>query len=147
VALVLITEGNSTKRSTGLTAPGRAAAKGAPAAKTISRLVLRPAGSDKSAVGAGAVMRQAGGLVLLLQARGLTPNAGDSYAVWLYNAPGDDRLLGFVSPAVGSDGTFSSGAALPRDAVRFQTLLITRETSARPSKPGPAVLRSKLSLG
>jgi hypothetical protein len=84
--------------------------------------------------------------LLLLQARGLRPNHGDSYAVWLFNTPTDSRLLGFVSPLVGPDGTFSSGISLPDDAVRFRTLVVTRETRPRPSVPGQSILRSPLSL-
>ena len=72
---------------------------------------------------------------------------GTSYAVWLFNTEVDSRLLGFVSPPVGADGTFSSGTALPDDAVRFHEVLVTRETTASPKQPGEVVLRSVLSLG
>jgi hypothetical protein len=51
-----------------------------------------------------------------------------------------------VSPAVGADGTFSSGAPLPDDAVRFHTLLITLEQASQPTAPGQPVLRGALSL-
>jgi hypothetical protein len=111
--------------------------------------VLAPAGSDRNALGAGDLIRQkSGGLLLLLQAHGLAANShGDSYAVWLFNAPGDARLLGFVSPGVGAAGTFSSGVTLPDDAFRFHTLIVTLEQSSQPTTPGRAVLRAPLSLG
>jgi len=115
-------------------------------AQTLRRLVLAPTSSDRSALGAGAVVRQDGSLLLLLQARGLSPNHGNSYAVWLFNSSGDARLLGFVSPQVGPAGTFSSGVTLPNDAIRFHSLIVTRETSPSPLSPGPTVLRSPLSL-
>jgi hypothetical protein len=115
--------------------------------RTIKRLVLSPAGTDRAALGAAAIVRPArGGLVLMLQGRGLPANQNDSYAVWLFNKPGDSRLLGFISPAVGATGTFSSGTPLPNDAVHFRELIVTLETTSRPVVPGPAVLKARLRL-
>jgi hypothetical protein len=114
---------------------------------TFRKLVLQPAGSNRNALGAADLVRQRGGSVLLLlQARGLQPNRHNAYAVWLFNTPGDARLLGFVSPAVGATGTFSSGVQLPDDAFRFRDLIVTLERSSQPTTPGPAVLRAALSL-
>jgi hypothetical protein len=132
----------------GSSSPRPAASTGHPG-QTLRRLVLAPAGSDRNALGAGEVIRQKGsGLLLLLQAHGLRANGHhDSYAVWLFNSPGDARLLGFVSPGVGAAGTFSSGVTLPDDAVRFHALIVTLEQSSQPTTPGPTVLRAPLSLG
>ena len=114
--------------------------------QTIRRLTFAPTSADPNALGAGAVVRHGGSLSLLLQARGLAANHGDSYGVWLFNTPIDARLLGFVSPPVGSAGTFSSGVSLPDDAIRFRSLIVTREKSTRPASPGPMVLHASLSL-
>jgi hypothetical protein len=84
--------------------------------------------------------------LLLLGAQGLAPNRHDAYAVWLFNSPTDARLLGFVSPAVGRSGTFSSSVTLPTDAPRFHSLIITIERSAQPTRPGQIVLRALLAL-
>jgi hypothetical protein len=144
VALILLA--NQTTHKSSRTHAARSARSQPNGAQTLHRLVLQPAGPDRAAFGAGAIVRQGGTLLLLLQARGLRPNHGDSYAVWLFNTPTDSRLLGFVSPLVGPDGTFSSGISLPDDAVRFRTLVVTRETRPRPSVPGQSILRSPLSL-
>jgi Anti-sigma-K factor rskA, C-terminal len=114
--------------------------------QTLRRLVLAPTNSDRDALGAGAIVRQDGSLLLMLQARGLAPNHGNSYAVWLFNNSGDARLLGFVSPQVGTAGTFSSGVTLPDDAIRFHSVIVTRESSPTPVSPGQTVLHSPLSL-
>jgi hypothetical protein len=115
-------------------------------AKAVHRLVLIGSASSQNASGTGAVTVQHGQVLLLLRARGLAPNDHDFYGVWLYNSPGDARLLGFVSPPVGTAGTFSSNVRLPDDAAHFHALIITRETTDLPSNPGPTVLRSQLSL-
>jgi hypothetical protein len=140
VVLIIVLSGSS---------PTRPAAPTGHPGRTLRRLVLAPAGSDRKALGAADVIRQKGGsLLLLLQAHGLAPNTSrDSYAVWLFNAPGDARLLGFVSPGVGAAGTFSSGVTLPHDASRFHALIVTLERTSEPTTPGPAVLRAPLSLG
>jgi hypothetical protein len=115
-------------------------------AKTVRRLLLTAVPSGSKAFGSGAVISQHGKLLLLLQARGLTANRHNSYAVWLYNAASDARLLGFVSPPVGAAGTFSSSVPLPDDAARFHSLIVTDESSDLPKQPGQPVLRSPLSL-
>jgi hypothetical protein len=114
--------------------------------QTSSRLTLSPAGSQPGASGVGAVVRQNGNLTLLLQARGLRPNHGTYYAVWLYNSGIDAELLGLVSPRVGAAGTFSSGTALPDDAVRFHQLAVTLEATQQPARPGRLVMTSPLNV-
>ena len=124
VVLIIVLSGSSTARPSGSTGhPGQ----------PLRKLVLAPAGSDRNALGAGDVIRQkGGGLLLLLQAHGLAANShGDSYAVWLFNAPGDARLLGFVSPGVGAAGTFSSGVTAARRRVPFPRA--GRDARANPS--------------
>lgn len=116
------------------------------AAQTIRRLILRPVATARETVASGAVVRQPHGLLLLLNGRGMPPNNGDSYGVWLSNGGVDSQLLGFISPNVGAAGTFATGTMLPPDAVRFRGLLITRETRQSPARPGPVVLHGELSL-
>ena len=146
VALVLGSGSSSGPKSATTTSQsGKRTSK--PAGRTLKRLVLQSTGRDPKAAGAGAVVEQGNSTLLLLEARGLAPNRHNSYAVWLYNTPVDSRLLGFVSPAVSSAGTFSSGTPLPDDAVRFGQVLITLETLPRPTRPGPTVLHSRLTLG
>jgi hypothetical protein len=103
--------------------------------------VLAPTAANRGALAVATIVRQGSGLVLALHAQGLRPNSGDAYAVWLENPPADARLLGFVSPLVAADGSFSAGVRLPADAGRFHVLVVTRERGAgRPTRPGPAVV-------
>ncbi|MDQ6605527.1 MAG: anti-sigma factor, partial [Actinomycetota bacterium] len=125
----------------------RAPAFATEAGRTLKRLMLSPAGTDRNAFGAAAIVRPARGtLRLVLRGRGLPANQNDSYAVWLFNTPGDARLLGFISPGVGAAGTFSSGTPLPTDVARFRELIVTLETTSRPPAPGQAVLKAPLRL-
>jgi hypothetical protein len=149
-ALLLITGTSANKRP--LARP--AAARSLPAvalpprgagAQTLRQVVLAPTAADRGALAVATIVRQGSGLVLALRAHGLRPNSGDAYAVWLENPPGDARLLGFVSPLVGADGSFSAGVRLPADAGRFHVLAVTRERGAgRPTRPGPTVVSGSL---
>jgi hypothetical protein len=135
VAIILVAGGGSSNGPSG----------GHPT-RAIAKLALKPTGSNPNASGTGSLVRQKGGLLLLLTARGLAPNRHDAYAVWLFNSPADARLLGFVSPAVGATGRFASGVTLPGDASRFHSLIVTLERSSRPMTPGQTVLRTPLAL-
>ncbi len=146
VAFVLLAGGSTRSRLPAL--PSVVKRKGSAKApgRTLHRLVLLPAGSDKRAFGAATILSQGTSMLLLLQGRGLRPNGHNSYGVWLFNTPGDARLLGFISPPVGRGGTFSSGTTLPQDAVRFHSVIVTQETKTSPSSPGSVVLRAVLAF-
>lgn len=152
VAVVLIATGGSSspaRPNSASTTPANSASSTTPstgAGKTIRHLVLTGTASGQNAFGAGAVVSQHGGLLLLLQARGLAPNHHNFYGVWLYNSQQDAKLLGFVAPPVGAAGTFSSSVALPADATRFHSVIVTVEPTDLSKVPGTAVLRSPLSV-
>jgi len=48
---------------------------------------------------------------------------------------------------VGADGRLQGGALLPSNAGQYHTMLLTRETNERPTKPGPVVLSGPFNLG
>lgn len=110
----------------------------------LARMTLAPTTVQPTAGGSAAVMRSGARLVLLIQAHGLAPNGHDVYAVWLNTSGGSNQLLGLVAPPVGRAGTFSSGAALPGNALSFSSLLLTRETTTRPARPGQLILSSPI---
>ena len=68
------------------------------------------------------------------------------YAIWLYNSPTSAQAVS-KSPPVGSDHRLAGGAALPSNAGEFREVLLTRETSTRPTHPGPVVLHGHFTLG
>ena len=76
------------------------------------------------------------------------------YAVWFTKAGAKPRRLGFAQTQVGSDGVLTTGGPQKRDESAFPTwfatyekVLITRETSAKATKPGPVVLEGSLPAG
>jgi hypothetical protein len=85
---------------------------------------------------------------ITVTAIGLAPNTHrNAYAIWLYTSPPDSRLLGFVNPAVRSNGRLSAAGALPRNAQRYAHIIVTLEDQPSPKVPGKVVLEGRLLLG
>jgi hypothetical protein len=155
VAVILIASSGSSNRHTS-SAPTSASAStptsttattSTTAAKPIAQVnLLSPAGGKKT-VGVAEVIKQGSNVGLVIVARGVPANTShDAYAVWLYNSPSDSHILGFVNPAVKTDGKLQTEGVLPADASHFKHLLVTLETQAKPSAPGTIVLTGVLNL-
>ena len=78
-----------------------------------------------------------------------------NYAVWLYNSPTDAQRLGFAPP-IAADGRLAAGVdaaqiqqkaerdrvtRLMNDLYNYKSLVVTRESDARPTRPGPSSSR------
>ena len=167
VAVVIIAGGGgggaSKAATTGATGP--AAAKTATGSKTSTtpsgtpangatgkgptvnqRLSLTSPDPSSKAVGEVEILSESGKTAFYLAAEHLPPTEGFFYAVWLYNSPSSHEALS-KSPPVSSDGILQGGALLPANADQYHQILLTRETSDHPSKPGPIVLSGPFSLG
>jgi hypothetical protein len=154
VLLVVLLAGGSSKPKQHPTAARTGAATGATGAtgttgatKVVAQINLKsPAGGTKP-LGLAEVLKVQGKTGIAIVAQGLTANSKtppNAYAVWLYNSPTDSHLLGFVNPAVGSNGQLRTAGALPTNAAHYQKLLVTLETRSTPHSPGTTVLEGTL---
>lgn len=97
--------------------------------------------TSSSTIGVAEVLKKGNTTAIAIVAQGVPANtAHNAYAMWLYNSASDAVRLGFVNPGVGRDGRLRTAGGLPADAARFRELLVTLETHANPSAPGPIVL-------
>ncbi len=151
VAVILISGGGSSHSHTASTS----AETTSTAAKTATntggptedrRLTLTSPDPSSKAAGVVEILSESGKHAFYLAAEHLPPSHGFFYAVWLYNSPSSHQALS-KSPPVGSNGRLQGGALLPANAGDYHTMLLTRETSERPSHPGPVVLSGPFSLG
>lgn len=151
VLVLLLSGGSSPKRSS------RAAARppttpttsttGTNATKVLSTITLKPPGGGTKPVGIAEVLRVQGKVGIAIVAQNLTANSKNppnAYAVWLSNSPTDSKILGFVSPAVTSNGQMRTAGPLPSNAHHYQKLLLTLETQSKPKTPGPVILEGAL---
>jgi hypothetical protein len=117
------------KAQVNLTAP-----KGAPAAKALAIVQVVESNGQK---------------VVNAVAQGLPTSSKAAYAIWAYTSPTETRLIG------GFDKTDNKGhlvyqGALPQDVTdvtRYKEVIVTRETSGNPTKPGTIYLRGPMQAG
>ncbi len=128
------------------TATGATSTQGAKA-KEEKRITLSAVDPTSKAVGIAEVLSEGKQFAFYLAAEHLPPSKGKGffYAVWLYNSPSSHEALG-RSPEVSSNGSLQGGALLPSNAGKFHTMLLTREVSTHPTRPGPSVLRGSFAL-
>ncbi len=76
------------------------------------------------------------------------------YAVWFTRQGAKPIRLGFAQAQVGKDGVLTTAGPQKGDETKFprwfatySKVLVTRETSAKATKPGPAVLEGTLPSG
>jgi hypothetical protein len=153
VAVVLIAgSGGGSHKQAGSNASAAAPSTGtsstaakAGAAKEDKRITLNSPDPTSKSVGVAEVLSEGSKYAFYLAAEHLPPTNGFFYAVWLYNSPTTSQALS-RSPPVGANGRLQGGALLPSDAGNFHKMLLTRETSSRPTHPGTVVLSGSFSL-
>lgn len=153
IVFVVNSGGSSSKDNGAVTSPsttstGASGGTGStgPAVHVEAQINLAPTDPHSKALALAQVVAQGTRRAFALQAQGLDPTTGFAYAVWLYNSATDTLPLGFA-PAVKADGKMQAVGALPANAAHYREMLITKETSARPSRPGTIVLAGPLGLG
>jgi Sigma-70, region 4 len=126
------------------TSTSTTAANGAKLVAQINLTAPTSAAATKP-VGVALVLKQGKNTGIAIRAQNLPANGKhDAYAVWLYKSDKDNHILGFVNPAVGSNGVLQAESALPTNARHFNQLLITKETQQNPKSPGTIVLQGTL---
>jgi hypothetical protein len=153
VAIVLLTGGSGSSSNSANSGGGGEATGSSTAstqksqAKEDKRITLTPPDASSKAVGVAEVLSEGSQYAFYLAAQHLAPSKGNGffYAVWLYNSPSSYEALS-RAPDVGASGNVQGGALLPKDAGKYHTMLLTRETASKPTKPGPVVLRGAFAL-
>jgi hypothetical protein len=142
VVIVVVTDGGSSHSKT----TGTTSTTASTQAKEEGRITLHPQDPSSNTTGTVQILSESGKKAFFIQAEHIPANTGkDFYAVWLYNSPSHALALS-KSPQVGSSHKLAGAALLPENAAEYHEILLTRETSTRPTKPGPVVLRGVLGL-
>lgn len=152
VVVVLLSSGGSSNTSTSTSTGGHTTSSSAStkssSAKTpavTNQLPLTSPDSSSKTVGIVEVLAEGTQRAFYMAAEHLPPSRGFSYVVWLYNSPSSAEAIS-KAPTVTSNGRMQGGALLPSNAGNYHQLLLTRETSSRPTQPGPIVLSGAFSL-
>lgn len=146
IVVVLLTSGGGSNKNTGASTSASTKKSGVSKPTITKQLTLSPSDPSSKSIGLVEVLAEGSQRAFYIAAERLPPSQGFFYAVWLYNSPSRAEAIS-KSPKVGSDGRLQGGALLPANAGSFHKILLTRETSQRPSRPGPTVLSGPFSLG
>ncbi len=110
--------------------------------------LIAPEGGDSDAKGQVAIVRfpDNNQYRLALQATGLPPSSarGSAYGVWLYTSEDKKQFLGFPDATVGEDGRLETVSELSPGTPAYGAVLLTRETTEKPTKPGNLVLVARM---
>ncbi len=145
VAVVLITGGGGShaKKSPSTTST---AAKAKSGPKVEAQIRLKPSHPGNRIVAVVYVLSEGTKRAFFIAAQNLPETKGFYYAIWLYNSPTSFLALS-RSPPVGKSHSLAGGSALPAAARKYHEVLLTEETTAKPSHPGHVVLHAPFKLG
>ncbi|HTA12951.1 MAG TPA: sigma-70 region 4 domain-containing protein [Solirubrobacteraceae bacterium] len=146
LAVVLITGGGgSSAKKPATTASSTTASSSSAEPKLDNEIPLFAPSKQSKSIGVVDVVSKGSQLAFLIEARNLPAAKGFYYAVWLYNSPHNFRGL-TKSSAVGANHTLGGLAGLPSNAGEYHEILLTKETTTNPTRPGPVVLHGAFSL-
>jgi hypothetical protein len=107
-----------------------------------------PDPATSKAVGVAYVLTQKGQRAFYVFAKGLpAPPTGSFYAVWLEGASSAAAYPLGSLPAQNSNGLVEGIGPLPSNASSYTRIIVTSETSHKPTHPGPTALGGTFTLG
>jgi Sigma-70, region 4 len=144
VVILLVSGGGSSNKKASTTGTGSASAKTS-GTKEEGRFTLHAATPHSRSVGTVEVLSEGGKRAFYIQAEHIPATKHFFYAIWLYNSHTSALPLS-KSPPVGKSHKLAGAALLPSNASSYREILLTRETSTRPKRPGHVVLRGAFNL-
>ncbi len=113
-------------------------------ARVTNQLTLTAPEPSSKSIGIAEILAEGSQHAIYVAAEHIPPTHGFFYVLWLYNSPSSAQAIGKTT--VSSTARMQVGALLPANAGDYHQLLLSRETTERPSQPGPTVLSGAFSL-
>jgi hypothetical protein len=146
VVLAVVLSGGSSHKKNSSASGGTAGAKTTTGPATEGRFTLKPpAGASSRSTGTVEILSEGGKRAFYIQAEHIPATRHFFYAIWLYNSRTSALPLS-KSPPVGKSHKLAGAALLPKNAGSYREIMLTRETSTRPTHPGHIVLRGRFSV-
>jgi hypothetical protein len=150
ILVVSLTRGGDEGTPAASTTPsgtGTTSTLGGNAQLALDGTLRPPKGSDSPSSGQVAIVvfPQSKRIRLALAAKNLPPTGrGSAYGVWFYTSPQQAQFLGFPDKPVGASGKLQTVTDLSPDTPTYSDVLVTRETTQAPRRPGTVILRARL---
>ena len=149
VVLVIVLTGNDDKNTPKRAADTTTTSASQPTVKAQVNLTPPRGAPASKALAIVQVVDSNGQSVVNAVAQGLPTSSKAAYGIWAYSGPTEARLIG------GFDKTDNKGhlvyqGVLPQDVTdvtRYKEIIVTRETSGNPTKPGQIYLRGPMQAG
>jgi hypothetical protein len=160
VAIILITDGggshkDKTSATTSATTPSTTTTSSGSSTSSTpqntgtatanKQITLTSPEPNSKTIGQVEVLSQGAQHAYVIAAKNLPPTKGFFYAIWLYNSPTSALPVNKL-PSVNSSGGLQGDSLLPATAGNYHKILLTRETSSKPTHPGPIVLSGSFAL-
>jgi hypothetical protein len=145
VVVVLLSGGGSSKKTPAIASKTTTTSATSTGPTIDDSIVLRAPSAASKSVGAAYVLSKGSTRAFFIQAEHIPPAKGFYYAIWLYNSPTDFQPV-TKSSDVGANQRLEGISPLPTNASHFHSVLLTKETSKRPTHPGHVVLRGPFKL-
>jgi hypothetical protein len=146
LVVVLVSGGSGGGKKTPTTAGKATTTSASTTGPTIDdSITLKPPKAGSKSVGAAYVLSKGSTLAFFIQAEHIPPAKGFYYAIWLYNSPTAFQPV-TKSSDVGANGRLEGISPLPSNADEFHGVLLTKETSKHPTRPGRVVLQGPFKL-
>jgi hypothetical protein len=147
VVLVLLLTGDDDNKPNRAAATTTTAAQ--PTVKAQANLTPPQGAPAAKALAIVQVVSSNGQNVVNAVAQGLPTTTKAAYGIWAYTSPTETRLIGGFNKT-DNKGHLVYQGALPQDVTdvtRYKEILVTRETSGSPTKPGTIYLRGPIQAG
>jgi len=154
LAFVILSGGDEEKPSTTAASP-TATPTATATPRVVGQVPLTGAGSASKAKGTMTLYLVGRQLGFQIQGQDVPANGSkDRYAVWFTGPGGKADLIGVATDPVGQDGALGVAGPPANNAQQFpkqlsghRNVVVSRETKAGATQPGPIVLRGKLPTG
>ncbi|HEY7892010.1 MAG TPA: sigma factor-like helix-turn-helix DNA-binding protein [Solirubrobacteraceae bacterium] len=145
-AVILITNqgGGSSTPSSLQNSPRRRPASSSGGGLTLLKTIpLASAGKAPKTTGKAYVIAQGAQRRIFITVQGLS--RGSRYQLWLYNSPSSYTPVG-QTMTVATSGTLQGASNVPSSTVAYQRIILTREGTTHPRRPGQVALSGLFSV-